>query len=41
MKDQLFTMAPELPGLPPELLERMQEETKRTFWADGTKRCTH
>src|SRR5436309_7611419 len=31
MKDQLFTMAPELPGLPPELLERMQEETKRTF----------
>ncbi len=31
MKDQLFTMTPELPGVPPELLERMQEETKRNF----------
>ena len=31
MKDQLFTMAPDVPGLPPEMLERMQEEMRRNF----------
>src|SRR5690242_12872344 len=31
MKDHLFTMTPDAPGLPPEVLERMQEEAKRNF----------
>ena len=29
MKDHLFTMTPDLPGLPPEWLERMREEMQR------------
>jgi len=31
MKDHLFTMTPDLPGVAPELLERTQEEIKRTL----------
>ena len=31
MKDHLFTMTPEVPGLPPEMQERMQEEVRRNF----------
>src|SRR6266545_6296193 len=31
MKDQQFTMTPDLPGVPPELLERLQEEAKRNL----------
>ena len=31
MKDHLFTMTPEMPGLPPEMQERMQEEMRRNF----------
>jgi polyhydroxyalkanoate synthase subunit PhaC len=31
MKDHLFTMAPEIPGLPPEWLERAQEEMRRNI----------
>src|SRR5437867_8192721 len=31
MKDQLFTMMPELPGVSPEWLERAQEETRRNL----------
>jgi polyhydroxyalkanoate synthase len=29
MKDAFFTMTPEMPGLPPELLSRLQEEMRR------------
>ena len=31
MKDHLFTMAPDIPGLPPEWMERAQEEMRRNF----------
>src|SRR5499426_1383988 len=31
MKDHLFTMTPEMPGLPHEMQERMQEEIRRNF----------
>jgi polyhydroxyalkanoate synthase len=31
MKDHLFTMTPDMPGLPPEVVERMQEEARRNL----------
>src|SRR5215813_13135098 len=31
MKDHLFTMTPEVPGMPPEMQERMQEELRRNL----------
>jgi polyhydroxyalkanoate synthase len=31
MKDELFTMVPELPGVPPEVRARWQEEANRNF----------
>ncbi len=31
MKDHLFTMTPDVPGLPPEMQERMQEEVRRNL----------
>ena len=31
MKDELFTMMPEIPAMSPEMLARLQEETRRNF----------